>query len=99
MAEMATRRRTGGIGARIERLQRRLCDRMFAAADAFAYEHRWTIATARGRFGLGVRIYRDPRFDQRKAQHRLRSAGWAELALPARAAPARLAPPERADSS
>jgi hypothetical protein len=99
MAEIATRRRTGGIGARIERLQRRLCDRMFAAGDAFAYEHRWTIATAPGRFGFGVRIYRDPRFDQRKARDRLRSRGWAELPLPARAAPARLTLPEEADPS
>ena len=99
MAEIATRRRAGGIGARTERLQRRLCDRMFAAGDAFAYEHRWTIATAPGRFGFGIRIYRDSRFDQREPQNRLRSAGWAELPLPARAAPARLTPPEGADPS
>ena len=99
MAEIATRRRAGAIGARIERLRRRLCDRMFAAGDAFAHEHRWTVATAPGRFGFGARIYRNPRFDQRKAQDRLRSGGWAELPQPARAAPASLAPPEGADPS
>jgi hypothetical protein len=97
MAEIATRRRAGGIGARTERLQRRLCDRMFAAGDAFASEHRWTIATAPRRFGFAVRVYRDPRFDQRKARDRLRSGGWAELPPAARAAPARLPPPEGAD--
>jgi hypothetical protein len=99
MAEIATRRRTDDMGARLERLQRRLCDRMFAAGDAFVYEHRWTIGTAPGRFGFGVRSNWDPRFDQRKVRDRLRSGGWAEPSLPARAAQARLTLPEGTDPS
>jgi hypothetical protein len=52
------------LGAWIVRLQRQLSDRLFAKGDAFARGQGWEITKSTGRFGLGARIYRDPRFVQ-----------------------------------
>jgi len=74
MTEITARRRAGGLpgrlAARVARLQRRLSDRVHADGDAFAREHGWTIATTSGRLGFGTRVYRDPRFGQRRAAAR-----------------------------
>jgi hypothetical protein len=89
----------GRVAARIAQLQQRLSDRIFAEGDALAREHGWTVEKASGRFGLGARVYRDPRFDHRKARDRLQEGRWPELPIPPRTAPARLPLPDRADPS
>jgi hypothetical protein len=65
-----------GIAARISgwvgRRQRDVSDRVHAAGDAVARQHGWTVTATTGRFGFGVRIYRDPRFDDRRQQLSLR---------------------------
>jgi hypothetical protein len=53
---------------RITRLQQRLSDRVHARGDAFAEQAGWTTTTTRGRFGFGARVYRDPRFGQRRTE-------------------------------
>jgi hypothetical protein len=59
------------------RLQRLLSDRLFAEGDAFARRQGWEITKSTGRFGLGARIYRDPRFVQDAApRHGKECAGW-----------------------
>jgi hypothetical protein len=84
MTEIARPRRghigsaLGRLAARIGQLQQQLSDHLFAEGDAFAREHGWTIAKTGGRFGCGSRVYRDPRFDDRKAQNRLQEGGWLE---------------------
>jgi hypothetical protein len=98
MTEIARRGHVGSVlsrlAARIARLNRQLSDRMFAEGDAFAREHGWTIAKTSGRFGLGGRVYRDPRFDYRKAQNRLQEGEWPEPPIPPSTAPAPLPLPE-----
>jgi hypothetical protein len=54
----------------ITRIQKRLSDRLYAADDAFAGQAGWAIIKTRGRFGFEGRVYRDPRFRQRKARAR-----------------------------
>jgi hypothetical protein len=65
-----------GIGARISgcvgRRQRDLSDRVHAAGDALARQHGWTVTATTEWFGFGGRIYRDPRFDDRRQQLSLR---------------------------
>jgi len=53
---------------RIARIQERLSDRLHAGGDAFARQAGWTTRRKAGRFGFGARVYRDPRFDQRRAE-------------------------------
>ena len=52
----------------ITRLRQRVSDRLWAEDDAFARQAGWTITKTRGRFGVEGRVYRDPRFRQRRAQ-------------------------------
>ncbi len=52
----------------IARMQERLSDRVHARGDAFARQAGWTTTRRAGRFGFGARVYRDPRFDQRRAE-------------------------------
>jgi hypothetical protein len=52
----------------IARLRQRLSDRLWAEDDAFARQAGWTITKTRGRFGVPGRVYRDPRFGQRRAR-------------------------------
>jgi hypothetical protein len=49
----------------IARLLRQLSDHVFAGGDAFARENGWEITKTTGRFGFGIRSYRDPRFGPR----------------------------------
>jgi hypothetical protein len=51
----------------VARLLRQLSDLVFAGGDAFARENGWQITKTTGRFGLGARSYRDPRFSPRTA--------------------------------
>lgn len=51
----------------VVRLLRELSDRLFAGGDAFARKNGWEITKTTGRFGLGARSYRDPRFGPRTA--------------------------------
>jgi hypothetical protein len=53
-------------------LLRQLSDRIFADGDAFARDNGWQITKTTGRFGFGVRSYRDPRFGPRTAAARQR---------------------------
>ena len=53
---------------RLTRLRQQLSDRLWAEDDAFARQAGWTITKTRGRFGLQGRVYRDPRFSQRRAR-------------------------------
>jgi len=61
-----------GIAARVSawigRRQWELSDRVHAAGDAEARQHGWTVTKSTGRFGFGARVYRDPRFDDRRRQ-------------------------------
>jgi len=57
-------RRPAWIGRR----QRRLSDRMHAGGDEHARLQGWEVKKSTGRFGFGARIYRDPRFDDRRRQ-------------------------------
>jgi hypothetical protein len=54
----------------IARLLGQLPDCLFVAEDTFAREQGWEITTTTGRFGIGARSYRDPRFSQRAAAAR-----------------------------
>ena len=69
---MATRQQRAGIlawmSAWIGRRQRRLSDRMHAGGDEHARLQGWEVKKSTGRFGFGARIYRDPRFDDRRRQ-------------------------------
>jgi hypothetical protein len=42
--------------------QQEISDRPHASGDALCRSQRWTVAHRTGRFGLGAREYRDPRF-------------------------------------
>jgi hypothetical protein len=50
------------------RRQRELSDRVHAVGDEQARQHGWEVTKSTGRFGLGARSYRDPRFDDRHRQ-------------------------------
>ena len=52
----------------LTRLQQRWSDRVHARGDAFAEQAGWTTTTTKGRFGFGARVYRDPRFGQRRTE-------------------------------
>ncbi len=71
MTETTTGAR-GDIAARISRWVRRrqseLSARVHVAGDERARQHGWTVTQTTGRFGLGARVYRDPRFDDRRRQ-------------------------------
>lgn len=54
-----------GLGDRIRKAKRQISDEVHCSADAFASAQGWTVAHRTGRFGMGARIYRDPRFDGR----------------------------------
>ena len=62
----------GGVASRISewvrRRQSELSAQLHAAADERARRHGWTVTETTGRFGLGARVYRDPRFDDRRRQ-------------------------------
>ena len=81
----------------ITRLRQRVSDRLWAEDDAFARQAGWTITKTRGRFGVEGRLYRDPRFRQRRAQatttappaRARRRPVPAHAMTPARAGPAR----------
>jgi len=51
----------------IRRIQERLSDHIHAQGDAFAEQAGWATTKTTGWFGLGARVYRDPRFGQRQA--------------------------------
>jgi hypothetical protein len=53
------------LGDRIRNAKRQISDQVHCTADAFAGAQGWTVAHRTGRFGMGARIYRDPRFDTR----------------------------------
>ena len=83
---------------RLTRLRQRVSDRLWAEDDAFARQAGWTITKTRGRFGVEGRVYRDPRFRQRRAQ--ATTTAWpanarrrrplpAHTMMPARGGPAR----------
>ena len=55
------------LSAAIAHWQQRLSGRVHAAGDATAGQHGWAITETRGRLGFGGRVYRDPRFDNRRA--------------------------------
>ena len=61
-----------GIAMRIRawarRRQHELSARIYAAGDAEARRHGWTVTEITGRFGFSGRSYRDPRFDGRRRQ-------------------------------
>ncbi len=57
----------GRLTGWLRRWQQRLSDRVHAAGDDFARENGWQITPVTGRAGFGGRIYRDPRFSQRRA--------------------------------
>ena len=56
------------LTAWIERRQRDYSDELHQASDALADAQDWTITRTTDVFGCGARTYRDPRFDQLKAQ-------------------------------
>jgi hypothetical protein len=56
------------VAAWIGRQQEHLGDRVHAAGDARARDTGWTVTRSTGRLGFGSRTYRDPRFDQFRAQ-------------------------------
>ena len=62
----------GGVAARIfawvRRRQSELSAQVHAAGDERARQHGWTVTETTGRFGFGARVYRDPRFDDRRRQ-------------------------------
>jgi hypothetical protein len=67
--ETTARRRPGiltQMPAWIRRRQRELSDRVHAARDERARQHGWEVTKSTGRFGLGTRSYRDPRFSDRR---------------------------------
>jgi hypothetical protein len=74
MTQTTAPRHAGSVHRRlagwIARLQQQLSSRLFADSDAFARQHDWTITRTTGRLGFGVRVYRDPRFDDRIGSYR-----------------------------
>jgi hypothetical protein len=54
------------MSAWIGRRQRELSDQVYAADDEYARQQGWEVTKSTGRFGLGTRSYRDPRFDERR---------------------------------
>jgi hypothetical protein len=62
----------GGVAARISawisRRQGELSAQVHAAGDERARRHGWTVTETTGRFGFGARVYRDPRFNERRRQ-------------------------------
>jgi hypothetical protein len=56
------------ISAWVRRRQSELSAHVHAAGDERAHRHGWTVTETTGRFGFGVRVYRDPRFDDRWRQ-------------------------------
>jgi hypothetical protein len=65
------------VAAWIGRQQEHLGDRIHAAGDALARDTGWTVTRSTGRLGFGSRTYRDPRFDQLRAQAQHEpGAGW-----------------------
>lgn len=53
------------LADRIRGAQRHISDRAHQAGDARARARGWTITQSTGRFGMGARTYRDPRFSTR----------------------------------
>jgi len=65
----AAHERVSGMRAFAERIrnaQQRISDRAHAAGDQHARAHGWTVTENTGRFGMGARTYRDPRFGTRQ---------------------------------
>jgi hypothetical protein len=56
----------GRIAAWIAVRQRELSGWVHRDGEALARSHGWAITETTGRFGFGGRIYRDPRFAERK---------------------------------
>jgi hypothetical protein len=54
-----------GLAGRIRAARDQLSARVHAAADDRARANGWTITESTGRFGMGARTYRDPRFSTR----------------------------------
>jgi hypothetical protein len=85
-----TAHRRAGILARmpawIGRRQSELSDRVHAAGDECARQHGWQVTKSTGRFGFGMRSYRDPRFGDRRWQLEHRPTedpigGWTEASI------------------
>lgn len=55
------------LGSHVRNAQRHLSDQAHRSADTFASTQGWTVAQHAGRFGMGARTYRDPRFDARRS--------------------------------
>jgi hypothetical protein len=55
-----------GISAWVRRCLREVSARIYAAGDARALRHGWTVTRTTGRSGFEARSYRDPRFDNRR---------------------------------
>ena len=69
MTQITIHPRAGAVArasAWIRRRQGALSDRVHAAADERARRYGWEVTASTGRFGLGARTYRDPRFDGRR---------------------------------
>src|SRR5262245_49217772 len=81
MTDMAADRRAEGLTQRVSawiaRRQEQFSDHLHADGHALARDRGWTIITTTGRFGVGGRVYRDPRFDQlaANARHASRTPG------------------------
>jgi hypothetical protein len=58
----------GRISAWVRRRQCELSTQVHAAGDERARRHGWTVTETTGRFGFEARIYRDPRFNERRRQ-------------------------------
>lgn len=56
----------GRIAAWITDWRRELSDRVHRDGDALPQSRDWAITETTGRFGFGGRIYRDPRFAERR---------------------------------
>lgn len=72
MTEPAIRIRAGiiaRVSLWVRRCQRELSTRVHAAGDKRARQYGWEVMDSTGRFGFGVRTYRDPRFDDRRRQY------------------------------
>jgi hypothetical protein len=69
MTETTIRTRAGiaaWISRWIGRRQRQLSDQLQAAGDERARHHDWEVMESTGRFGFGVRTYRDPCLNNRR---------------------------------
>jgi len=53
------------LAGRIRNSQKQVSDRAHSAADQHARAQGWTVTESTGRFGMGARVYRDPRFGAR----------------------------------